>query len=209
MTRRQRQRTWVIGGIGLIVCGVVGILLPTLNTVTGTAGISAVLDVVYATSVILFAVGLSQEASIVARKPLGVIALAVVGLWPLTLFLLTRLTPENPAGGAGTTVLGYLAILVPTGAGLVAAMQVVRAKVVANPWRWAPLWALCGYVGAWVIAQLVFVSQDAGEIQSFAPLLQMLATLAGFAGTAGLGVLAIVLAAKQRPETTEIYSSST
>lgn len=208
MTRRQRQRTWVAGGIGLIVCGVAGMLPPTLNSATATAYVSVILDVIYASSVLLFAVGLSSEASIVARKPLGVTALVIVGLWPLVLFVLTRLTAEEPVAEAGGSALGYLALLVPAGAGLVAGMQVVRAKVVENPWRWAPVWALGGYAGVWVITQLIFVSQPSGDVQSFAPLLQLLTTLAGFAGTAGLGILAIVLATKQRPATTEIYSSS-
>ncbi len=208
MTRRQRQRTWIAGGIGLIVCGVAGILPPTLNSGSGTAAVSVTVDVIYAASMVLFAVGLSSEASIVARKPLGMTALVIVGLWPVTLFVLNRFAAEEPVAAAGGSIIGYLALLVPACAGLVAGMQVVRAKVVENPWRWAPLWALSGYAGAWVITQLIIVSQPSGEVQSFSPLLQLLATLAGFAGTAGLGILAIVLAAKQRPATTEIYSSS-
>lgn len=36
-----------------------------------------------AAAVLLFAIGLSREASVVARRPLGVTALAFVALWPL------------------------------------------------------------------------------------------------------------------------------
>lgn len=189
-------------GIGLIVCGVACALQPTLNS---QVWVGVLADVIFAASVLLFAMGLSRDASVVGREPVGVAALVVVGVWPFVWSVVTRVVMSDPISPAGGSALGLVALLVPTAAGLLAGVRIVRSRVVPNPWRWAPLWVLGAYVFTWVIPQVVFVSQRPEELQSFASLFQALATLATLAGTMGLGILAIALAARQRPESVEIF----
>ncbi len=172
------------------------------------AGISVITDVIYAVSMLLFAIGLSSEASVVGRKPVGVTAMAVLALWPLAASALAHSLGLGPdtAGGAWT-ILGYASLLVPAAAGLIAAAQIARGDTVPFPWRWAPLWVLGGYALAWAIPQIVFVTVRPEEIQGFADLVRMLGALASLTGTLGLGILAIILAGQQKPESVEVYRS--
>lgn len=208
MGRRMRQRTWTAGGVGLILCGAIGMIHTEVVGMAGTEAFPLVADVVFAASVLLFAIGLSPEASVVGRNRVGVAAMAVLAVWPLVSFGLTRLPAFGPEAETGAwTIYGYAALLVPAAAGLVAAAQIARGDTVPFPWRWAPMWALGGHALAWAIPQIVFVTVRPEEIQGFADLLRMLGALASLAGTLGLGILAIVLAMRQRPESVEVYRS--
>lgn len=206
---RHRQRTWIFGGAGLITCGVVGMLQTSLVGVPGADIINVVVDAIYAASVLLFAIGLSRAASVVARGPLGVAAMTVVALWPLVSPTLTRmLADQSPAEEEAWTAYGYLSLLVPTAAALIAGAQIARARSVPSPWCWAPLWVLGAYAATWAIPQIIFVTVRADGIQEFGGLFTMLGGLATLAGTIGIGILAIVLAARERPESVEIYRSA-
>lgn len=206
------RKTWTAGGIGLIACGVIGVLQSSAPGLTGSGAISVVNDVIYAASALLFAIGFSRAASVVARKPLGVSAMVIVALWPLANSLLARLlasgVPVQTAGsGAAWTVYGYLSLLIPAAAGLLAAVQISRAGVVPSPWRHAPLWVLGAYAVTWAIPRIIFVTVRSGEIQAFADMFLMLGSLASLAGTLGLGILAIVLAARESPRSVDVYRS--
>lgn len=198
----------MIAGTGLIVCGLLGVLWRSLLGTPGADVLPVVGDVVYAAAVLLFAIGLSHPASVVARRPLGVGAMAVVALWPLAAAVITRVLP-TPSTGDETAwmVLFYLSLLVPIGAGLVAAVQIARARVVRSPWRWAPLWVLGAQAGIWVISQIAFLAGDPAEIQTFAGLFSTLGQIGFLANTLGLGILALVLAARERPSSVEVFRS--
>jgi len=166
-------------------------------------------DVIYAAAVLLLAIGLSREGSVVARKPLGLAAMVVVAVWPLTAFVLTSLlTVQEPVGGDGWMIFGYFALAVPVCAGLVAAVQIARAGVVPSPWRWAPLWVLGLQAAAWAIPNIAIVTVGSAGIQGLANILAMLGWLAFLAGTLGLGILALVIGVRQRPESVEVYRSA-
>ena len=162
MTRRTRQRTWMLGGVGLVACGVLGVLPPGGRV--GSGPILLVTDVLFAASVLLFAVGLSRDASVVSRRPLGVAALAIVAIWPLLSSVITRAMGPgvSPDDGAWTTY-GYIALFIPTAAGLVAAMQIARSDSVPSPWRWAPAWVLGMQALAWAVSQAVLGHGSSGE----------------------------------------------
>lgn len=68
---RRVRLTWTIGGAGLVLCAVIGMLRYSLLNIGPIADYA--LDVVFAAAVLLFAIGLSREASVVARQPLGVV----------------------------------------------------------------------------------------------------------------------------------------
>ena len=206
MTRRTRQRTWILGGVGLIACGILGVLPPGGRV--GSAPILLVTDVLFAASVLLFAVGLSRDASVVSRRPLGVAALAIVAIWPLLSSVITRAMGPGVSPDDGAWVAyGYIALFIPTAAGLVAAMQIARSDTVPSPWRWAPAWVLGIQALAWAVSQAVLVTARPENVQSFADPFHMLGTLASLAATLGLGILALILAARSRPESVQVYRS--
>lgn len=208
---RQFKRTWVVGGAGLIACGVIGMLRQSfVSTPQMSLFFGVTADILYAAAVALLAIGLTREASVVARRPLGVTALLVVAAWPLVTYPTTALLSSvHPQGyAAAWMVFGYVALVVPIGAGLIAALQIARAGVVDGPARWAPLGVLGLHVLAWVVPQLTFAAVGAGDAQLFVDFFMLLGSLAFLAGTLGLGVVALVLAARQRPSSVTVYTST-
>jgi len=206
---RDRWLTWTIGGSGLIASGVAVLLRDTvLGTpaahLIGTAG-----NVFYAAAVLFLAFGLSREASIVARRPLGVAALTCVGLWPLVASVLSPIFESSGIDGdTGPLVYFYLALFVPSCAGVIAVVQIARAGVIPPPWQWAPSWALGVGVAAFVIPQVTYLALPPTDIQGFADLFALFGSVAALVGTLGLGILALVLAAKQRPESVDVFRST-
>lgn len=197
------------GGAGLIFCGVFGMLQANLLGITGTEVIRVVTDLIFAAAILLFAFGLSREASVVGRTPLGVTAMVVVALWPLIKFVVTQsLDSHAPSNDTAWMIYGYASLLVPAGAGLVAAAQIARTDNVPAPWKWAPLWVLGVYALTRAVPEILFVTIRPEGIQAFADLLAMLGALASLAGTLGLGILAIALAVRERPGSVEVYRST-
>lgn len=191
----SRRLTWTLGGAGLILCGAIAVLRTVAAGVVVPSLASALVGVIFAASVLLLAVGLSREASVVARQPLGVAALAVLAVWPFVqelLFLRFATTLAVP----GLFVLSWAGILIPLAAALVAGLVIARAGTVPPPWNWAPLWALVGAFVLQVAAQLVMVAAAPDAVQGFAGLVIALQAVAYLLGTLVLGVLAVALAAR-------------
>ncbi|MCR2828498.1 hypothetical protein NQ160_23655, partial [Microbacterium sp. zg.Y909] len=88
---RAVRMTWTIGGVALVLCGVIGMLQYSLPYAGSFLTITR--EAVFAAAILLFAIGRSKEASVVARRPLGVAALAVVALWPIVLRIAQPLLP--------------------------------------------------------------------------------------------------------------------
>lgn len=191
----SRRLTWTLGGAGLILCGAIavlrtldpGLLVPSLP--------SALVGVIFAASVLLLAIGLSREASVVARQRLGVIALAVLALWPFAQELLFTVLASR-LSGLGPLALGWASILIPLAAALVAGLVIARAGAVPRPWNWAPLWALAGAVVLQAAAQLTMVAAAPDAVQHFAGMVIALQAVAYLLGTMLLGVLTVALAAR-------------
>ncbi|MGQ2915015.1 hypothetical protein [Microbacterium aurantiacum] len=207
---RNMTRTWIAGGLGLVICGVVGMLRMSLQGTPGGQFLDVAADVSYAAGVLILAVGMTREASVVARRPLGIVALTVVAVWPLLSALaIALLGVVEPQGhGSAWMAFGYLSLLIPTAAGLTAAMQIARAGIVPAPWKWAPLWVLGLHVLAWVLPQLIIASVGGADAQYYVGLFTMLSTLAFLAGTLGLGTLSLVLAARRRPASVDVFRST-
>lgn len=202
----------MLGGIGLIVCGVLGMLHSSAGFMPGAQWLSIAGEVVYPASVLLFAVGLTREASVVARKPLGMTAMVVVAVWPLVNEIIGQAVSAGVTQATqdltGLTIYGYVGLVVTVGSALIAAVQIARAGVVPSPWRWAPLWVLGFQAAAWAIPQAMFATAGTVDVQSIAGLLNLLGTTSSLAGTLGLGILALVLASQQRPESVEVFRSA-
>lgn len=209
--------TWTIGGVGLVLCAVIGMLRYSLPGVD--SGVALALDVVFAAAVLLFAIGLSREASVVARRPLGVVALAVVALWPIVVRIAQPLLPTMDAAtfDAGLdayrevesllTAVFFVNLLVSLAAALIAVVQIARAEIVPIPWRWAPLWALIASVLAGVLPQLLFAFAGPAGSQNLTEVVFVLGALGFLARTLGLGIIALVLAARDR-RSVEVFRSA-
>ncbi|MBD7958143.1 hypothetical protein H9651_10880 [Microbacterium sp. Sa4CUA7] len=212
------RKTWTLGGIGLVVCGVIGMLQYSLPF--GGAALTIVPDIVFAAAVLLFAIGLSARASVVARRPLGVAALVVVALWPFVVRLAEQFLPSmdaetfeagmdayRAAEGALTTVF-YVDLLVSFAAALIAVVQIARAGILPQPWRWAPLWAMLAAVAGAVIPPLLLVAAGPQSGQALLGVATIVGSLGFLAKTLGLGIIALVLASRVRTGDMEIYRSA-
>lgn len=215
---RSVRRTWTIGGAGLIVAGVIGMLW---SAAPGLRGFDWVVTIVFGASVLFLAIGLSREASVVARNPLGVGALAVVALWPLVPLiaepLLPRMDPATFEAGleayraaeSASTALFYSDLAVSFGAALIAVVMIARSPTVPQPWRWAPMWALGVQIVSAVVPQYLFaIFFGSAQISDVVALAGLIAQLGFLARTLGLGVLALVLAARVRPGSVEVLRSA-
>jgi hypothetical protein len=205
---RARTRTWRTGGILLGVAGVLT-LLAGQHALNGFA-LRVVIDIVWAIGVLAFAVGFSRDASVVGRRPLGMTALIVVAVTPLVsdavvMALPEVRSPDDPAVVA-TSVVSWGGTIVSLAAGLVAAVQIARLGTVPRRWRWMPMWALCVSVGAaalqYATVALLF---GAGAGQDVLVAANMIGVLSLLAPTLGLGVVALVAAASERPDSVDVY----
>lgn len=206
---RKIRRSWLLGGIGLISCGIVGIARSSVLGAPGADVILALLsDLLWAGAILLLSIGLSREASVVARRPLGLSASAVVAVWPVTATVLgPLLLPEEPTATGAWQTWAYLSVLIPLISGLIAAMQVARARTVPAPWNRAPLWALGVQTIVWVVPQAVGASSPRALIE-MAAVLPALGLLGFLSTTLGLGIVAVTLAGHRRVNTVPVFESA-
>ncbi|UUE19871.1 hypothetical protein [Microbacterium sp. J1-1] len=206
---RKIRRSWLLGGIGLISCGIVGIARSSVLGAPGADVILALLsDLLWAGAILLLSIGLSREASVVARRPLGLTASAVVALWPVTATVLGPLVlPQEPTATGAWQTWAYLSVLIPLISGVIAAMQVARARTVPAPWNGAPLWALGVQTIVWVVPQAVGASSPRALIE-MAAVLPVLGLLGFLSTTLGLGIVAVTLAGHRRVNTVPVFESS-
>ena len=214
--------TWTIGGVGLVLCAAMGMLRYSLLGMASVFAIAIAIavDVVFAAAVLLFAIGPSREASVVARRPLGVSALSIVALWPFVIRIAQPFLPTMDAAtfDAGLdayraaesvlTAVFFVNLLVSLAAALIGTVQIGRAGIVPTPWRWAPLWALLVSVAAGVLPQLLFAFAGPAGTETFVQAATLLSALGFLSRTLGLGIIALVLAARVPHGSVEIYRST-
>lgn len=204
----RRGTTWIIGGIGLILSGALGLLCAGSAGLAGSGVLAILQNVAFAASALLLAVGMTRADSVVARRPTGVVAVAILALWPLIAEgAAAAIGAVEPDAAEAWTVLGYASILVPTAAGLIAAVAILRAGTVPDPWRWAPMWVLAFQVGVWALTQALAVALGP-DVLSINGVFLLLGAVAFLAGTLGLGVLAVILGSRRRGATVEVFRSS-
>lgn len=205
-----RRISWLVGGIGLIACGVVGVIRASTLGSSGTNTVLTLIsDLLWASSILLLAVGLSREGSVVARKPLGLVSTAAVAIWPV-FYTLVRLfaVRDTPQQADAWLFWDYLSTFLPLVIGLIGAMQVARAGVVPAPWNWAPMWAFGFQSLMWVLPQLIGSASPSAFIE-ISSLVSALGILGFLATTLGLGVVAVALASRTRTGVVPVFKSST
>lgn len=209
---RARTRTWRIGGILLGVSGLLTLLGPQFPP--GGPFLRVLIDLAWAAGVLVFAFGLSRTSSVVARRPLGLSALVVVAVLPVAVnagmnALPTVSTSEQQTYIAVSIGVTYTAVAVSIAAGLIASVQIARLGAVPPKWRWAPMWALIVSVGAATLVQVLWTVLDGlGAAQEVMVLGGLVGTVGSLAPTLGLGIVALLAAADQRPDSVEVYRSA-
>lgn len=189
-TVRQAVPAWIWGGALIVAQVFVSSTIGRFSPVGAWLG-----QALFAAAMVVFAFGLRGRGSVVARQSVGVVALLMLAFVPpvFSLFIPSDIYLSD-AGTAQT--LGYLSVLIPAAAALVAVVTIGRARVVPDPWRWAPAWALAALAALYALTQVTFVA--------LGDALGDPATLAVFSAVSvvpvlvpvALGVLAIILGAR-------------
>lgn len=199
---RGRRLTWTIGGVGLIGAGVAGMLQSATLGSSLTDVLATTVDILWAAAVLVFAIGSASHDSVTARRPLGTIALILLALWSPAMRVIGLFQdPTNP-----TPIVPWeVTILVPLALSLVAVVQIARAGVVPRRWRWMPTIALGAQVASVALGQLLMM--DPATATQTVGLASALGMIGFLAGTLGLGIVALLAVASERPASVPVFSS--
>ncbi|MDY0910558.1 hypothetical protein [Microbacterium sp. CFBP9034] len=148
-----------------------------------------------AIAMIVFAVGTRGGGSVVARKPLGMVALVVFAVWPYVVELIWTLVPYESMAGLSWWAFAALS-LVPVAAGLIAVVEIVRVRAVPGPWQWLPALAYLVVIGSVVFGS---IAQELGwnNGEAYAPVVVVpyaISLFAAFIAPLVLGIAAVALA---------------
>ncbi len=195
------RRTWFVGGVALIACGVFGLLrTPLFGPPLYVAGVMT--DLAWAGALLLLAIGFTRRESVLGRSALGIVAVAVVALWPLVnRTLLRALDLALAPSFESWPMWRYALSLLPLVAALIAAVLIAGAGTVPSPWKWAPLWAVGIQLLVWVAAQVVLTGFSSSDLQQLAIVVVALAALPFAVNTFVLGAIAVWLGTQRRSTT--------
>lgn len=195
-TQRAQRRTWVAGGVLLLLS--VAVELAARGPL---AGLSPGKDWLYAAAGILLVIGIGRGGSITARRFVGTSSTILLVIAPLTQSYWFTLLPDNTGDLnaeedawvlVATAYFGILMMLA-----LISAIAIIRAGVVPSPWRWAPLWVMIWTPVTYAIGLAFFSAAPLGTpVASFGAIFSLYGPAAG---VAFLGVLGIVLGARSAP----------
>ena len=198
-TQQSVTRAWVWGGALLVVSALIptalqGVFEPTVSRVGFWVSVLA-----FAAAMLLFAFGWRGTGAVAGQQRYGVIALIVVGLWPVARAIVGAVVPvelwQQPVFSMG---FGYADLLLQLAAAILAVVAIWRGGVVPRPWNRAPAWALVALVAVSAIVQIVAVATQSQD-QVTLILLGQVAGLVTFVVPVGLGILAIVLGLRVDP----------
>lgn len=192
--RRARQRTWVAGGVLLLLSVAVGVAARG-----PLVGISPAKDWLFAGAAILFVVGLGRAGSVTGRRVVGSVAIVLLAVAPMTQSYWFSFIPDSKADPhlaedvsvhIALTYYGIVATLA-----VISVVEIARAKVVPSGWRWAPMWVIVWTPIAFAIGLALFSSAPLGT--AAASIGAIIGGHGPAAGIAFLGVLGIVLGVRQ------------
>ena len=211
VSTRNGRIAFVLGGSLFIASALLGVVLLPLSPVGASlfyalgesffvvqqiVTFSAVAS--FAAGVVVFAVGVPREGSVVGRRPVGMIALSAFALWPIAAMLLFMI--PTTIWAEGPPWLGYaMSWGVPLIAGLVGVVLIVRARTVPGGWRWLPLAAFV-FVAACSAAYPLTMALTP-PTDAYAPIYMIPAMFAIYGGMVAsllLGAVAVGLAVVAR-----------
>ncbi|MFJ4037971.1 hypothetical protein ACIPVB_07780 [Microbacterium sp. NPDC090007] len=146
---RGANKSWVIAGALLLVSMLLrGVSLGVgFRISTETAHlVTTVSDALAGAGILLLAVGLTRAESVVDRRPLGLVAMVVLAVWPLAAAGIAPVLPQMDratydrgldayrAAESALTAFWLAGLIVPLVASLVAALAVRRSPTVPRGW---------------------------------------------------------------------------
>ena len=205
-TTLSRRRTWMTGGVLLVVSALLG-----LGMVTVPGLPFSISQLLFHAGAVVFAIGLGRAGSVTGRRPLGTGAIIALAVWslvvaPVAWMLVNSAAPTDVGYLSTAAMVGTADQVVSLVLAIIAAVQIGRIAIVPGPWNWAPLWAL----GAIVVAQLIpNLIAAAGSIsdQTLLGALFAVVGLISASAVAFLGVVALVLALRPAPGETVVFAS--
>lgn len=201
--RTGPRQTWTIGGILMLVCAALSVVAPALMLTALSTPVWWARTLAFSAALVVFAVGIRRQGSVVDRRLLGVSALILLAVWPLVDAVVYALVPPTMDSLELYQAWGYVSLVVPLAAAIVAVVLIARAGVVPHPWRWAPLWALGAAIAPQLILQ-AFAASPGADVQAMAGPMAGLGQLVWVAVPLGLGLCAVLLA-RSRPTTVQVY----
>jgi len=204
---RDARLTWLIGG-SLLIAHAVLILAANGYPMFAFPGASLILDATWAVGLLVFAFGVRGRGSVVARRPLGVVALAVAAAAPLLSDLLWWLVPIEVWDASSAVMAGTGTTALSLGALIVATVVIGRAGAVPQRVRWLPLIVLAVTAGAQLLLSIAGVALANTRAVPDLTGAYFFASMLGTLGVLLLGILAIVFAPREAPRPaapTQVY----
>ncbi|MBD3941836.1 hypothetical protein IF188_09035 [Microbacterium sp. NEAU-LLC] len=220
---RDARLAWLIGG-SLSIAYAVLVLVSTGNPLLSFTGGGIVRYALWAAALLVFAFGVRRRGSVVARRPLGIVALVIAAAVPLLSYLWGAFAPlgamdtltidtvgmDAAAADAAATaaMVGNATTVVALGALIVGTVVIARAGAVPRRIRWVPLIVLAVVAGAQIALMIVAVSLTDDLIRPDMTAAYFAVTLLGPLGVLLLGILAIVSAPREAPRPappTQVY----
>ena len=141
---RPATLAWLWGGGAILVSGLMRVLqaLP-ITAVIGSGPVTLLAAGAFALGLIVLALGIRKQGSIVGRHRAGMIALFVLaGLEVIQGIIIESFTAVPAGSRDAVAAFSDLLIVVALGASVVAAIVIVRAGAVRGILRWLPMIAL-------------------------------------------------------------------
>ncbi|MBW9095103.1 hypothetical protein JNB62_15560 [Microbacterium jejuense] len=206
-TVRDARLAWIIGG-SLLIARAALTLIMSGSPVLGFPGAGFVLDGLWAAALSVFAFGVRGHGSVVARRPLGVVALVTAAAVPLLTDAMWSVGASIAGDPTWAFALGNGPIVLSLGALIVATVVIGRAGVLPPRLRWVPLIVLAVSAGAQIVMSIVAVSLADNLVRPDVTAAYFFAGALGTLGVLLLGILAIVFAPREAPKPappTQVY----
>jgi len=198
---------WLVGG-SLLIAHAVLVLVANGYPLLAFPGVGMVVDAVWAAALLVLAFGVRRQGSVVARRPLGIVAMVIAAVIPLLSALLWSFLPAGPADPTAATMISTGAAVLSLGALIVTTVVIGRAGAVPPRVRWVPLIVLAVVAGTQVAVQVASVSTADNLVRPDLTAAYFGASMLGTLGVLLLGILAIVCAPREQPRPvapTQVY----
>lgn len=195
---RDAKLAQTLGG-SLLVAHAVVVFAANASPFLPPAGASYVVTVLWTAALLTFAFGIRRSGSVVARQPVGVVALIVAAVQPIVSRVLWAVVPLDVTAPELSVMAGQALQLISLAALVVATVVIGRAGSVPHRLRWVPLIVLAVTAGAQVLLQIVGVTAPGGVDMGALAALYWAVTTIGTIGVLALGILAIVFAPGREP----------
>lgn len=156
-TLNPATRAWLWGGSAILVSGLLRMLeaLP-LTAMVGSGPVTLMAATAFALGVVILALGVRRQGSLVARSGLGMTAMFVLAALDIVQAAIVELFPSiSPHLRDAVTGLSDGVVLLQLAAAVVASLVIARAGAVRGALRWLPLVALACVVALQVLVRVV------------------------------------------------------